>query len=136
MPKRILLIAFAVTALALAACNSGYNPEDLYGTPAPTSTASTPTPNPSAAAAQVAVYVSSSPIPNQPVNLYTDVNGHYGTLITTQVTDATGSTTFSNLTPATNYCFNTSYTPSAPGSTAQNQWICGYLWFEGVVFSF
>ncbi|HUA08950.1 MAG TPA: hypothetical protein VMA98_06715 [Candidatus Acidoferrales bacterium] len=134
MPKRILLIAFAVTALALAACNSGYNVNDLYGTPAPSTTPSTPTPNPSASTAIVSVYVGSTPLPNQPVNLSTDVNGSAGTLITTQTTDSTGTTTFSGLTPEANYCFTTSYTPA--GGLPQSGSQCGYLWFDGLVFSF
>jgi len=130
MPKRILLIAFAATAIALAACNTGYNPEDLYGTPEPTATTSTATPNTTVSAAVVTVYVSSSPLPNQTVKLSTDVNGSIGSLISSQVTDSTGTTTFSNLTPAKNYCFSTSYTPS--GSLEQNAYQCGFLWFDGV----
>ncbi|HTX56926.1 MAG TPA: hypothetical protein VMD47_07460 [Candidatus Acidoferrales bacterium] len=132
MPKRTLSIAFAVTALALAACNSGYNPNDLYGTPSPTSTTSTSTPNPTDSTAVVTVYASSAPLPDQPVNLYSDVNGAIGSLIKTQTTDSTGTTTFSNLTPATNYCFTTSYTP--PSGLTQNASQCGFLWFSGVVF--
>ncbi|HUN29475.1 MAG TPA: hypothetical protein VMV65_06690 [Alphaproteobacteria bacterium] len=134
MPKRILLLAFAATALALAACNSGYDVNDLYGTPAPTATTATATPNPVDSQSIVHVYVSSSPLPNQPINLYTDTNGNIGTLISTQVTDSTGSTTFTGLTPAKNYCFTTSYTPA--GGLPQNASQCGFLWFAGVYFYF
>jgi energy-converting hydrogenase Eha subunit F len=134
MPKRILLIAFAVTALALAACNAGYNPNDLYGTPVPSSTIATATPNPTITAAIVTVYVSSAPLPNQPVNLYTDVNGNYGSLISTQTTDSTGTTTFTGLTAGSNYCFNTMYSP--PGGLAQNAWQCNNTWYNGIVFNF
>jgi hypothetical protein len=134
MPKRILLIAFAATAIALAACNSGYNPEDLYGTPAPTATTATATPNAVASTAIVTVYVSSSPLPNQTVNLSTDVNGQVGSLIASQVTNSSGTTTFNNLTPAQNYCFTTSY--MSPSGLAQNGSQCNFLWFNGVVFNF
>jgi hypothetical protein len=134
MPKRILMTAFAVTALALAACNSGYNPNDLYGTPVPTATPASPTPNPVASTAIVTVTASSQPLANWPVNLMTDVNGNAGSLISTQMTDSTGTTTFSNLTPAQNYCFQTSYTP--PGGLAQTQSSCGFLWFNGQTFNF
>jgi hypothetical protein len=130
MPKRILLIAFAATAIALAACNSGYNPEDLYGTPAPTATTSTATPNPIASTAVVTVWVSSSPLPNQSVVMSTDVNGAVGSAIITQTTDSTGTTTFSNLAPGANYCFSTSYTP--PGGFKQTPVQCGFLWFDGI----
>ena len=131
MPKRILLIAFAVAAIALAACDQGYNPNDLYGTPAPTATTSTATPNAVASTAVVTVYVSSSPLPNQTVVMSTDVNGSVGSTILSQVTDSTGTTTFSNLAPEGNYCFSTTYTP--PGGLKQSPYQCGFLWFDGVV---
>ncbi len=134
MPKRILMLAFAATALALAACNSGYNPNDLYGTPAPTSTIAPTTPNPTVSSALVTVYVSNSPLPNQPINLYNDTNGNIGSFIATQVTGSTGSTTFTGLTPAANYCFTTSYTPA--GGLPQNASQCGFYWFAGITFSF
>jgi hypothetical protein len=137
MPKRMLLIGLAVASLALAACGATYNPNDLYGTPPPTATP-TPvtTPNPTISAALVTVTVSGSPLPSQPVNLYTDVSGHIGTLILTQDTGATGETTFSNLSPAQNYCFNSSYTPTTAGSLAQNQTICTDLWGFGITMAF
>lgn len=133
MPKRILLIAFAVAAIALAACNSGYNPEDLYGTPAPIPTTATATPNPTVSSAVVLVTVSNSPLPNQTVQLSTDVNGTIGAPLASQTTGPTGTTTFNNLTPAQNYCFSTSYTP--PGGLAQNGYQCNFLWFNGVTLS-
>jgi len=136
MPKRILLLAFAVTAIALASCNSGYNPNYLYGTPTPSVTVVPTTPNPTASNAAVTVYVSNSPLPNQAVNLYSDSNGHVGSLITTQTTDSTGTTTFTSLTPAANYCFTTSYTPATPGATAQNATQCTDLWSFGITFDF
>lgn len=128
------MFAFAATALALAACNSGYNVNDLYGTPAPTATTATATPNPVDSAAVVLVTVSSSPLPNQPVSVSTDVNGTRGSLIATQMTDSTGTTTFTGLTPATNYCFTSSYTP--PGSLPQNYSNCNYTWFNGLTINF
>jgi hypothetical protein len=135
MPKRILLIAFAATALALAACNVGYNPNDLYGTPVPTSTVATATPNPTITAAIVTVYASSVPLPNWPVSLYTATTaGNAGSLITTQTTDSTGTTTFNGLTAGKTYCFNAQFTP--PGGLMQNTWLCNYTWFNGEVFNF
>jgi energy-converting hydrogenase Eha subunit F len=134
MPKRILSIAFAVTALALAACNAGYNPNDLYGTPAPTSTIATATPNPTITAAIVSVYASSQPLPNWPVTLSQSVNGNAGAVITTQNTDSTGTTTFTGLTAGTTYCFQASYT--APGGLSTTQTKCNYTWFNGEVFNF
>ena len=134
MPKRILLIAFAVTALALAACNAGYNPNDLYGTPVPSSTIATATPNPTITAAIVTVYASSQPLPNWPVSLYTSVNGNAGSLITTQNTDSTGTTTFTGLTAGTTYCFQSSYT--SPGGLPTTTSLCNYTWFNGEVFNF
>ncbi len=137
MPKRILLIAFAVAALALAACNSGYNPDDLYGTPVPSASPTPPTtPNPTITAAVVTVTVSSSPLPNQPVNLYTDSNGTLGTLIRTQNTDSSGQTTFTGLTAAANYCFQTTYTPTTAGSLQQIAKQCTDIWFAGITFAF
>jgi energy-converting hydrogenase Eha subunit F len=135
MPKRILLIAFAVTALALAACNAGYNPNDLYGTPIPSATIATATPNPTITAAVVTVYASSAPLPNWQVSLYhSTAAGNAGSLIRTQTTDSTGTTTFTGLTPGTTYCFNSQYTP--PGGLMQNTYICNFTWFNGVVFNF
>jgi hypothetical protein len=133
MPKRMLLIGLALASLALAACGASYNPNDLYGTPPPTATP-TPvtTPNPNLSAALVTVTLSGTPLPNEPVNLYTDVSGHLGTLIVTQTTNASGETTFSNLTPASNYCFNSVYTPASAGSLQQNQTICTNLWGFGI----
>jgi hypothetical protein len=126
MPKRILAIAFAATALALAACNGG-DINDLYGTPAPTATATVASPNPSASVATVGVFVSNSPLPNQPVSLYTATSsGQIGTLISTQTTTSTGGVTFTNLTPTQTYCFYSQYTPAgAPTQTATR---CTNLW--------
>ncbi len=127
------MFAFAVTALALAACG-GYNINNLYGTPAPTATAGTPTPNPVISAAVVLVMVSNSPLPNQSVSVSTDVNGSTGSLIATQLTDSTGTTTFTGLTPATAYCFTSSYAPPALPTQSYSQ--CNYLWFNGVTINF
>ncbi len=134
MPKRILSIAFAITALALAACNAGYNPNNLYGTPVPTSTIATATPNPTITGAIVSVFASSQPLPNWPVGLYTSVNGNAANLIATQNTDSTGTTTFIGLTPGTTYCFNAKY--QAPGGLMTNSTFCNYTWFNGVIFNF
>ena len=127
MPKRILLLAFAATALALAACNSGRDVNDLYGTPVPTATATIYTPNPSASAATVEVYVSNSPYPNQLVSLYSATSSEtVGTLITTQVTSGLGVATFTGLTPEAYYCFVTVYTPTT--GLAQKGTNCTNLW--------
>lgn len=134
MPKRILSIAFAVAALALAACGASYNPNNLYGTPVPTSTIATSTPNPTITGAIVTVYASSQPLPNWPVNLYTAVNGNSGSLISTQTTDSTGTTTFTGLTAGQTYCFNAAY--QAPGGLMTNSTFCNYTWYAGVVFNF
>jgi hypothetical protein len=137
MPKRMLLIALAVTSLVLVACGATYNPNDLYGTPAPTATP-TPvtTPNPNLSAAPVSVTVSGSPLPSQAVSLYSDSNGHIGSLIVTQNTNSSGQTTFSNLKPATGYCFSSTYTPTTSGSTQQKQTDCTDLWGFGIDFAF
>ena len=136
MPNRILSIAFAATALLLAACDAAAdNPNDLFGTAVP-SASPTPvtTPNVRVSAALVIVTVSSAPLPNQPVMLFTDTNGQTGTLITTQETNSNGETTFSGLTPAMNYCFTTTFTPSTPGALTQKPTTCTNLWFLGVEF--
>ena len=146
MPKRIILIAIAALA-TLAACNSG-DINNLYGyataTPGPTGT---PVANPSASAAVVTVYASSSPLPNDAVSLYNSAGAYSsarptGTPIAIQTTTPTGQTTFSNLTPATWYCFQASYQPSpspAPSTPPllQTQTACTNLWgTTGVTISF
>lgn len=134
MPKRILPLAFALVAISLAACNSGLDYNSLYGTPAPTSTA-TGTPDPTVTAAAVTVTVSGSPLPNQQVVLANDTNGVPGSTIATQLTDATGQTTFTALTGAANYCFSTTYTPPAPG-LQQTKSYCGNRWQYGIILQF
>jgi energy-converting hydrogenase Eha subunit F len=135
MPKRMFLIALAVASMALAACGAAYDPNDLYGTPAPTASP-TPvtTPNSSVTTAIVDVTVSSSPLPNEVVSLYSDVNGHAGSVLQTQTTSTAGVATFAGLTGAANYCFEASYTP--PGGLMQNQSICTNLWGFGVDIAF
>jgi energy-converting hydrogenase Eha subunit F len=135
MPKRMFLIALAVMSFALAACGAAYNPNDLYGTPAPTSSP-TPvtTPNDSITSAIVNVTVSSSPLPNETVYLYTDASGHTGSQLQTQVTSTAGVATFAGLTGGSNYCFQASYTPA--GGLMQTQTICTALWGFGVTFPF
>jgi hypothetical protein len=137
MPKRMLLIALVVTSLALAACGDTYNPNDLYGTPVPTASP-TPvtTPNPTISEAPVTVTYAGAPVSNLPVNLYTDVNGHVGTLLATQNTSSLGQTTFTGLKPASNYCFDSVYTPPAAGATQETDTLCGDLWGFGVFFNF
>ena len=132
MPKRILAIAFAVGALALAACNNG-NPNNLYGSATPTPSATpSPSPNPSASTATVTVTYSNSPIPNQPVSVSTpDSTGNFSVsgIITTINTNSSGVATFSNLTPAKTYCWASTYTPAAPGSLARTGYTgCTNLW--------
>jgi hypothetical protein len=137
MPNRMLLIGLAVASLALTACGAAYNPNDLYGTPLPSPTP-TPvtTPNPTLTAALVTIAASGSALASQPVNLYTDVSGHLGSLIVTQDTNTSGQTTFSGLTAAQNYCFNSTYTPTTAGSLPQNETICTDLWGFGVTMDF
>jgi hypothetical protein len=148
MPKRIL-VALGLVALALAACNSNYNPNYLYGTPtpAPTPTPST-TPNPSITTATVTVEYSSSPLPNQPVQLSNAVNGSGGACTTSsgcsvgtpigtpEPTNASGQASFTNLTGAAFYCFSTTFTPPLTGALPQTQSYCTDLWGSGILFSF
>ena len=134
MPKRILPLAFAIVAIALAACNSNNNIAALYGTPQPASTA-TSTPDPTVTAVSVVVTVSSSPQPNQQVTLSNDVNGNAGSTISTLTTDATGTVKFTGLTGAANYCFSTTYAPPAPG-LPQTKSYCGNRWWLGIYFQF
>ena len=137
MPKRILAIAFAVGALALAACNNG-DINNLYGTATPTpGPTPTVTPNPSASTAYVSVSYSASPLPNQPVNVSTaDPSGHAGATIGTQNTDSTGKATFSNLTPALDYCFSSTFTPPVNGALARTISQCGTLWGTGAATTY
>lgn len=134
MPKRILAVAFAAGVLALGACNSN-NVNNLYGaaTPTPGPVASV-TPNPSLTSAAVTVTYQGSPLPNQPVSVSTpDATGHAGTAFLTQNTNATGLTTFTNLTGAANYCFSTSY--PIPGTSPQvtaSASYCTTFWGGGV----
>lgn len=130
MPKRLLAIAFAAGALALAACNN--NTSNLFGsatpTPGPTTTY---TPNPTASTAVAAVTYGGAAVASQPVDLSTpDANGHPGAVITTQTTNASGQATFSNLTPATTYCFASSYTPptAPPTPLPRSVSVCSNLW--------
>jgi hypothetical protein len=131
-------LAFAVTAFALAACNQG-NINDLYGLPVATAapTATPAPPNPAITAATVTVTVSSSPLPNQPVTLYSsDASKHIGSPIATQTTGPSGTTTFTNLTGAAYYCFGTVYTPPSPSGSLQEQpTICENTWQGGVLIS-
>jgi hypothetical protein len=147
MPKRILLLAFAVTALALAACNGGINPDDLYGTPVPSASAVPLTPNPNATQASVVITVSASPsaspLAKQAVNLYnvSAAGTATGAPIATQTTDPEGIATFSGLTPTKTYCFTSTYTPPTPpagsGGLVQNASSCTNLWgAENVDFIF
>lgn len=135
MPKRMFLIALAVASMALAACGAAYNPNDLYGTPQPSATP-TPvtTPNDAIITAIVNVTVSSSPLPSEPVKLYSDANGQKGSLLQTQTTSSAGVATFTGLTGGASYCFEASYTPQ--GSLTQNQTICTDLWGFGLTFPF
>lgn len=139
MPKRMLLIALALVSLAsVAACGNSYNPNNLYGTPAPPATATPqPTPNASITSAIVTVTYGGQSLPNQAVSLYADSAGQIsGSAIATQTTGTGGTTTFTGLTGAQNYCFSTSYTPTTTGALAQTQTYCGNLWGFGVTFAF
>ncbi len=133
----MLLIALAATALALVACSGGYNPNNLYGTPLPSASPTPPTtPNPTISSAVVTVTLLGLPLPSQPVGLYADNGGHVGAPITSQTTTAAGTATFAGLTPASNYCFKSTYTPSAAGSLPQSQTVCTDLWGFGITISF
>jgi hypothetical protein len=128
MPKRILFYAFAATALVLAACNGGINPDDLYGTPVPSATLATLTPNPTATAALVEVFASDSPLPSQPVNLYNSNASAQplGTPIATQDTNSSGEVTFTGLTAKAWYCFTSTYTGTS--GLPQNASRCSDIW--------
>ena len=129
MPNRNALLAVAAFA-ALAACNSNYNINDLYGSATATPTATpTPTANPALTSATVTVTVSGSPIPSQVVNLYpSTTTGQQSstTPIATASTTANGEAIFNSLTGGQWYCFGTTYTPS--GSLAQTKSDCTNLW--------
>lgn len=132
IPKRYIAFAFAAGALALAACNNS-NINNLYGTPTPNPTTTpTFTPNPQASTATIVVTYQGSPLPNQPIALSTPgADGHAGTPILSQMTDSTGKTTFSNLTPQATYCFSSTYQPPAsppPTPLPEYQSYCNNLW--------
>ena len=133
MPKRILGLTLAITALVLGGC--GYtNPLAIGPTATPSVTPATP--NPAITAGVVKVFASASPLPNQPVSISTpDATGHAGAAFATQLTDATGATTFTNLTGAATYCFSTTYVPPAP-TLSQTQSQCTAFWGYGVTFNF
>jgi len=120
MPKRIL-IALAMAATALAACNSNNLPTSP--TPSPTTS---PTLAPGVSTAPVFVTVNGSPVPGAPVSLSTpDAAGRPGMPIATQTTGPNGGTTFTGLTAAKNYCF--SAMTAVSGST-QTFSLCTIYW--------
>lgn len=136
MPKRILGLSIAFSALVLAACNNGTG----IITPPATATPGTPVPNPAYTAATVTVTVAGSPLPNQPVVLSTpDANGRAGAAIATQTTGSNGQTIFNPLTGAANYCFATTVTPApspAPTPLVAYQEKCTTFWAAGVNLAF
>lgn len=128
MPKRILM-ALALCALGLAACNSGYNPVNST-TPTPTPTASY-SPNPSITTVTVTVTVTSSPLPGAVVNEYLEGSDGRpsGSALASATTNASGQVTFSGLTPSQSYCWNTTYSNPPAGFNSQ---VCTLFWQHGI----
>ena len=123
MPKRIL-IAGALLALALAACNSGNTNPTTTPTPSPT-----PSPafsaNPGITTTLVTAFFQGNYKPGVTIYETTSNNGTIGTPITSQVTNDFGQTTFKNLVPAVAYCWYFNPTPALRTSFCTNQWQSG-----------
>lgn len=128
MPKRILL-AMALAALGLAACNNGLNYNSLYGTPTPTPTASY-SPNPNITSTNVVVTVTGTPQPNVTVTEYLSSNGApTGSALATATTDSTGTANFTGLTPTQPYCWQVTF-PSPPSGFTSST--CTLYWQNGI----
>jgi hypothetical protein len=123
MPKRIL-IAGALLALALAACNSGNTTPSTTATPSPT-----PTPvfsaNPGITTTLVTAFFQGNYKPGVTVFETTSNNGTIGTPITSQVTNVTGQTKFTGLVPGYSYCWYFNPTPALRTAICTNQWQSG-----------
>lgn len=128
MPKRIL-IAVALAALGLAACNNGVNYNALYGTPSPTPT-TTYVPNPGITSTTVLVTVTGTPLPSTTVTEYTSSNGvATGAPLATATTDPSGNAKFTNLTPTQPYCWQVTYSNPPAGFTSST---CTLYWQSGI----
>ena len=126
MPKRIL-IAVALAALGLAACNSGYNP--LSGVPTPTPTV-TYVPNPNITSTTVLVTVAGTPQPSLTVTEYLSSNGAAtGSPLATATTDPSGNAAFTGLTPTQPYCWQVTF-PSPPAGFTSS--VCTLFWQNGI----
>ena len=107
MPKRLLL-AVAIAALVIAACN---------GTPATTSgfAPSSPTPNPKIKKATVLVTANGTPVPRIPVEISTPrstASPRPGKPFFTKNTGKKGHATFTGLKPGQTYCWVAITSPS------------------------
>lgn len=100
MPKRLLL-ALAVAALAIAACN---------GTPSTsaTFTPSSPTPDPKITKATINVTINGTPVPKIPVEISTPrstASPRPGKPFFTKMTGKKGNASFTGLKPSQTYCW-------------------------------
>lgn len=128
MPKRIL-IAMALAALGLAACNNGLNYNGLYGTPTPTPSA-TYVPNPNITSTTVLVTVAGTPQPNVTVTEYLSSNGAAtGSPLATATTNPSGDASFTGLTPTQPYCWQVTF-PSPPSGFTSS--VCTLYWQNGI----
>ncbi len=127
MPKRIVL-AGAILALVLAACNSNANNPYAYTTasPGPTPTYSA---NPTITSTTVTAYYRSFYQAGAVIYETTDVNGNIGTPITNQTANASGSTTFTGLKPGIGYCWYFIY---GSGNTKPTASACTVQWDNGI----
>lgn len=123
MPKRFFFVV-AIAAAVLAACNAT-NPYLGTQTPATPTPNASYSPNPGITGASVFFSVAASPIPNQPIAMSTpDVNGRPGATLATVLTNSTGTSLFTGMTPAQTYCWTTMYTPV--GAQPQSYGICAH----------
>lgn len=128
MPKRIL-IAVALAALGLAACNNGLNYNSLYGTPTPTPNV-TYSPNPAITSTTVLVTVAGTPQPSVTVTEYASSNGAAtGSPLATATTNPSGDASFTGLNPAQPYCWQVTF-PSPPAGFTSS--VCTLYWQNGV----
>jgi hypothetical protein len=124
MSKKLWFVLGALV-LGLAACNSngGIN----------ATVSATPTPIPTGTTAVVTAVYQATPRPGQTVVETTELNGGPNTgvaPIASQVTGATGMTTFTGLTPGNTYCWYFDFVVSATETIRQSACLNG--WNNGV----
>ena len=124
MSKKLWFVLGALV-LGLAACNSNQN--------VPATPAATATPVPTATAATITAVYLATPRAGQTVNETTELNGGPNTgvaPIASQITGASGTTTFTGLTPGNIYCWYFDYIVS-PTETIRQSY-CTNAWSNGV----